>query len=122
MQLKRRSVLEMILFFVIFTFMYAIALLEQSLTKFYTGILSAAVVYLIYYLGFKKELLGKLFNPIINSIVRFRQNQIKNDKVYKAFLKRVADSIHSEFHHIFTDEFYEIGKELIKAIDKVSEE
>ncbi|NQY79750.1 MAG: hypothetical protein HRT47_05505 [Candidatus Caenarcaniphilales bacterium] len=191
MQLKRRGFLEMVLFFVVFTFMYSIALLEQSLTKFYTGLLSASVVYLIYYLGFKKELdekeqkckrdlkfiekniikisdyiaylfsnfeaedyniwvhnfvqiekhvkeielyeckdekvkdfkkelLEKLFNPIINSIIRFRQNQIRNDKVYKAFLKRVGDSIHSEFHHIFTDEFYEIGKELIKATDKVN--
>ena len=192
MKLKHRSLIEMLLFSVVFTFMYLIALLEQSLTKFYTGLLSASVVYLIYYLGFKKELdekvqkrkrdlkfiekniikisdyiaylfnhfededyniwvhnfvqiekhvkeielyecrdektkdfkkelLTKLFTPIINSIVRFRENKIKNDKVYKAFLKRVADSIHSEFHHIFVEEFYEIGKELIKATDKVQD-
>ena len=56
MKLKHRSLIEMVLFSVVFTFMYLIALFEQSLTKFYTGLLSASVVYLIYYLGFKKEL------------------------------------------------------------------
>ena len=191
MRLKNRSILEISLFTVVFVFMYSIALMEQALTKLYTGLISASVVYLVYYLGFKKELdektffkerdmkffekniikisdylsylfedfkdedyniwihnfhqieryvteiksyeckdervndfkkelLERIFNPIINSISRYRENQIRNDKVYKAFLKRVAGLINNEFNHIFHGEYSEIGKDLLKAVSKDS--
>ena len=69
---------------------------------------------------FKKELLERIFIPIINSISRYRENQIRNDKVYKAFLKRVAGLINNEFNHIFHGEYSEIGKDLLKAVSKDS--